>query len=286
LRAAQLTQASSMTSAADSDQLTIQIGSNASFQVNVKAGDSLQTIASSINSAAGSGTPQNVREPHYATGSVAEEASLVLRDAAFRCVVADDHPAIVESVSRLLEETGEFDVVATAGDGVDALARIRELEPDVVVIDVDMPHLDGIEITRLLVADGAAPRILVYSGSRDPVVAQEVLEAGAAGYAVKGRPLSELVHAVNVVASGGMFVDAGIAARLTGPKSERPPLLTRREREVLRLMAEGLRNDEIAEQLELSPFTVRSHLKHAMEKLKASTRTEAVATAIRLSLVR
>ena len=149
-----------------------------------------------------------------------------------------------------------------------------------------MPHLDGVEITRLLTEEGSATRVLVYSGQRDAAVAFEAFEAGAAGFVLKGGELAELAHAATVVAGGGKFVDPEIAAALNAPPSERPPLLTRREREVLRLLAEGFRNDEVAERLGISPLTVRTHVRHAMEKLGAGTRTEAVATALRLSLIR
>jgi two-component system nitrate/nitrite response regulator NarL len=201
-------------------------------------------------------------------------------------VIADDHPAIVESVTHLLEEDGVFRVVATALEGVEALARIRELQPDLALIDVGMPLLDGVEITRLLTDERSTTRVLVYSGQRDPAVAFEALEAGASGFVLKGGELAELARAARIVAGGGSFVDAGIAAVLKAPRSERPPLLTRREREVLRLLAEGFRNDEVAERLAISPLTVRTHVRHAMEKLDAGTRTEAVATALRLSLIR
>ena len=192
----------------------------------------------------------------------------------------------MESVTRLLEENGEFRIVATAIEGIEALARIRELKPDVALIDVGMPHLDGVEITRRLTEEGIPTRVLVYSGQSDAAVAIEALEAGAAGFVLKGGELAELAHAASVVARGGTFVDAEIAAALNAPRSERPPLLTRREREVLRLLAEGFRNDEVAERLGISPLTVRTHVRHAMEKLDAGTRTEAVATALRLSLIR
>ncbi len=217
---------------------------------------------------------------------MARQSAPRARGSALTCVIADDHPAIVESVSRLLEEHGEFRVVATAAEGLEALARIRELQPDVALIDVGMPNLDGVEITRRLKEEGVATRVLVYSGQSDPAVAFEAFESGAAGFVLKGGELADLAHAATVVAGGGTYVDTEIAAALNAPRSERPPLLTRREREVLRLLAEGFRNDEVAERLAISPLTVRTHVRHAMEKLGAGTRTEAVATALRLSLIR
>ncbi len=201
------------------------------------------------------------------------------------CVIADDHPAIIASVSHLLEQTGDYEVVGRASDGVEALSLIRLLTPDLALLDVNMPYLDGVELLRLLAAEDASPRVVVYSGQRDPVRAREALAAGASAFVLKGVALTELIRAVEAVAGGGTYVDAEIAAALSGPRSERPPELTPREREVLRLLAEGLRGDEIAERLSISSLTVRTHVKHAMEKLKATTRTEAVAIALRRSLI-
>jgi len=201
------------------------------------------------------------------------------------CVVADDHPAIIESVSRTLAATGEFTIAGKATDGADALALIRELQPDVALVDIEMPLLDGIEITRQLVEEGAAPGIVIYSGHGDPVRALDSLRAGARGFVVKGSPLDDLPRALRAVAEGGTFVDPDLAAVLSGPKSERASLLTYREREILGLLANGLRNDEVALSLTISPLTVRAHVRHAMEKLKAGTRTEAVAIAMRQSLI-
>jgi DNA-binding NarL/FixJ family response regulator len=201
------------------------------------------------------------------------------------CVVADDHPAIVESVTRLLEAVGGFEVTGHAFDGAEALDRIRTLRPDVALVDLEMPQLSGIEITRRLIEEGDPPGVIIYSGHDDPVRALEALEAGARGFVVKSAPLDDLPVAVRVVAAGGTFVDPEIATVLSGPKSARLPLLTHREREVLGLLAEGMRNDEVAVSLAISPLTVRTHVRHAMEKLKAGTRTEAVAIALRQSLI-
>ena len=200
-------------------------------------------------------------------------------------MIADDHPAIIASVSHLLEETGAYEVVGRASDGVEALSLIRSLTPDLALIDVNMPYLDGVELLRIIAGEDAPPRVVVYSGQSDPARAREALAAGASAFVLKGVALTELMRAVQAVADGGTYVDAEIAAALNGPRSERPPELTPREREVLRLLAEGLRGDEIAERLSISSLTVRTHVKHVMEKLKATTRTEAVAIALRRSLI-
>jgi DNA-binding NarL/FixJ family response regulator len=200
-------------------------------------------------------------------------------------VVADDHPAIVDAVSALLDGTGEIDVVAHAVDGAEAIARIRELCPDVAVVDAEMPGLSGAEIVRQLAGDGEMScGIVVYSELADCAVAREVFEAGARGFVLKHAPLDEVTRAVRTVGAGGTFVDAQIGAGLLERKATER-VLTQRELEVLQLLADGFRNDEVAERLSLSSLTVTTHVKHAMEKLNAGSRTAAVAAALRQALI-
>jgi DNA-binding NarL/FixJ family response regulator len=193
------------------------------------------------------------------------------------CVVADAHPAILDSVSHLLEQAGGFEVVGVAARGNEALALVRELEPDLALVDASLPDLDTLELVRRI---GSGTRIVVYSGDNDPVHARAALAAGAAAYVLKAGSLDQLRRAVQAAAAGQTFVDPQLERRRT----DRPEL-TVRERQVLALLAEGLANDEIAGQLAISSPTVRTHTKNAMEKLQASTRTEAVATALRRSLI-
>lgn len=199
------------------------------------------------------------------------------------CVVADDHPAIVDSLGLLLGEAGGIEVVATAADGEEAVARILELRPDVAIVDAEMPDLNGVEVT-LRLSDGAAPSaVVIYSERTDAAFARQALGAGAKGFVLKAAPLADLVRAVRTVGAGGTSIDADLAP--AGPKDETAVSLTRRECEVLGLLADGMRNEEAAERLAISSLTVTTHVKHAMEKLDASSRSEAVATALRLSLI-
>ena len=202
------------------------------------------------------------------------------------CLIADDHPAILDSLSRYLETDGRIEVVGQASDGATAFAKLEQLRPDIAVVDVHMPSLNGVELIRSLREGGIETRVILYSGQGDRALVIEALDAGAEGFVKKGGPLSDLPRAVRIVAEGGTFVDAELAGALTGSRAvERLPLLTQREREILRLLADGLRNDEVAQALSISPLTVRTHVKNAMEKLKADTRTEAVAKALRQSLI-
>jgi DNA-binding NarL/FixJ family response regulator len=217
---------------------------------------------------------------------MASEASRERQRPLVRCVVADDHPAIIEAVCRFLAESDEVDVVGRAPDGDRGLELIESLRPDVALLDIRMPPIGGIEIARRLADEGAATAVILYTGDAHRSLVLEALDAGAQGFVLKEAPLGELVRAILMVAGGGTYVDPALAGLIAGPRAaERLPVLTKREREVLRLLADGLRNEQVAIRLSISPLTVRSHVKNAMEKLEADTRTQAVARALRDSLI-
>jgi DNA-binding NarL/FixJ family response regulator len=192
-------------------------------------------------------------------------------------VVADAHPAILDSVSHLLEQAGGFEIVGVAAGGEEALVLVRDRGPDLALVDASLPDLDTVELVRRI---GSETRVIVYSIDDNPARARAALDAGAAAYVLKAGSLDQLRRAVQAVAAGEQFVDP----QLSRGRPERAEL-TLREREVLALLADGLANDEIAGELAISSLTVRTHTKNAMEKLQATTRTEAVATALRRSLI-
>ena len=200
------------------------------------------------------------------------------------CVVADDHPAVLDSISRVLQRAG-IDVVAVAGDGAHALEEIEAHRPAVALLDVRMPPLGGIEVTRRLAATAPETRVVLYSGhdGRDQV--REALAAGARGFVLKGAPVSEVARALRAVAAGGTYIDPELAEALSPRAADPSSPLTPREREVLSLLAEGLTTEGVAGRLSISGETVQSHVGNAMVKLGADTRTHAVATAIRRSLI-
>ncbi|HET7571220.1 MAG TPA: response regulator transcription factor [Gaiellaceae bacterium] len=200
------------------------------------------------------------------------------------CVVADDHPPILDSLSRFLAAAG-FRIVATAPDGEAALAAVEAQRPTVLLADVRMPRLDGIALARQVVERFPETAVLVYSGAGDTALANDALDAGARGFALKDAPLDDLARAVEVVAGGGLYVDPVLAARIASPASPRRRELSEREREVLRMLAEGSTYAEIGSQLFLSPDTVRAHAQRAMTKLGARTRTHAVAVALREGVI-
>jgi DNA-binding NarL/FixJ family response regulator len=203
-----------------------------------------------------------------------------------RCVVADDHPAIVDAVSRFLADEDSVDLIGSAADGNEALELIERELPDVAVVDIRMPRLDGIEVARRLTAARRTTGVVLYTGHAEQSLLVEALDAGARGFLLKEAPLSDLVRAIGIVGGGGTFIDPVLAGVIAGPlAAERMPLLTKREREILRLLADGMRNEQVAVELSISPLTVRSHVKNSMAKLEADTRTQAVARALRESLI-
>src|SRR5438094_770347 len=201
------------------------------------------------------------------------------------CIVADDHPAIVDAVCRFLEGEDEVELLGTAPDGDRALRLIEERSPDVAVVDIRMPGFGGIEIARRLVADGRDTAVILYTGHAERGLLLEALDAGARGFLLKEAPLNDLARAIRLVSGGATYVDPALAGLVAGSDAvDRLPKLTKREREVLRLIADGSRNEQVAVTLRISPLTVRTHVRKAMEKLEADTRTHAVARALRESL--
>jgi DNA-binding NarL/FixJ family response regulator len=201
------------------------------------------------------------------------------------CLVADDHPAVVEAVSDVLGEHGIV-VTAKARDGEEALEKIEAERPAVALLDVRMPRLDGIEVARRAARSTPETAVILYTAFGDRALLTEALDAGARGFVLKEAPLAEVVRAVELVAAGKTYVDPVLAGVLSSSAATDKILnLTQREREVLRLLADGHANEEIGKRLFISSETVRTHVRKAMAKLDADTRTQAVATALRQSLI-
>jgi DNA-binding NarL/FixJ family response regulator len=201
------------------------------------------------------------------------------------CVVADDHPAVLEAVAEFLAEGG-VEVVGRAQDGEEALERIEQRKPSVALVDVRMPKLGGIELTRQAKRSAPSTAILLYTGYGDRALLTEALDAGVAGFVLKEAPMDDLLRAVRAVAAGGTYVDPVLAGTLAAASvGSKTPQLTQRERDVLRLLADGLSNEEIGKRLFISAETVRTHVRKAMSKLDADTRTQAVARALRDNLI-
>jgi DNA-binding NarL/FixJ family response regulator len=201
------------------------------------------------------------------------------------CLVADDHPALVEAVVAVLDEH-DMEVVDRAKDGQEALSKLEARRPRVALVDLRMPGLSGIEVARKAARSVPDTAVVLYTGYGDRSLLIEALDAGARGFVLKEAPLADLVRAVKTVAAGGTYVDPVLVGVLASPQAvEQLPALSQRERDVLRLLADGMSNEQIGKELFISPETVRTYVRKAMEKLDADTRTQAVAKALRQSLI-
>ncbi|WP_377643933.1 response regulator [Oryzobacter terrae] len=202
---------------------------------------------------------------------------------AIRVVVVDDHPVFREGFAALLRSIPDIEVLATASSGEEAVEAVEAHRPAVVVMDVQMPGMDGVEATRRVVAAHPDTGVVVLTMSEEDATLLDAVRAGARGYLLKGAEPDEIVRAITTVAAGGVVFGAVLAARVVDfmarPRSaegEPFPELSAREREVLDLVAGGLTNGQIAARLYLSPKTVRNHVHAILGKLRAADRTEAV----------
>ena len=204
------------------------------------------------------------------------------------CVVADDHPSVLDAICRVLAENGA-DVLSGHDSAQAALEAIARLRPRVALLDVAMPGMGGVEAARRVRESSPGTRVLLYTGYGERSLVSQALSAGAQGVVLKDAPLDELVSAVRVAAAGGIYVDRRLSGALvpaSGPREpEAGPVLTAREHDVLRLVADGQTNDQVAATLGISPDTVQTHVRNAMKKLGAETRTQAVATAMRRAII-
>lgn len=202
-----------------------------------------------------------------------------------RLLVVDDHPVVRNGLTGMLSSQPDFAVVGEAADGREAIAAVAALRPDVVLMDLRMPELDGLSAIRAIRERPYPPPILVlttYDGDTDILRA---IEAGAAGYLLKDAPPADLYSAVRAVAAGGSPLSPSVAARLVHQVRHSSEALSTRELDALRLVARGFSNREIARDLRISEATVKTHLLHAFEKLGVGDRTSAVTRAMERGLI-
>ena len=211
-----------------------------------------------------------------------------------RVILADDQPLVRAGLRRLIEWTPDIDVAGEAGTGAEAVRLARDTGADVVVMDIRMPGMDGIEATQRITAAGTHARVLVLTTFDDDDYVYGALRAGASGFLVKDMALEEILAAIRVVAAGDAMIAPGVTRRLIGQFASEPRPgpgrrelsgITDREREVLRLVGLGMSNAEIAAALYIAPGTVKTHMARLLAKLGARDRVQLVITAYQTGLV-
>jgi DNA-binding NarL/FixJ family response regulator len=211
-----------------------------------------------------------------------------------RVVLADDQPLIRAGLRALIADTADIELTGEAGTGVQAVRLARDVRPDVVVMDIRMPGMDGIEATRMIVADSHGPRVLILTTFDDDDNVYASLRAGASGFVVKDMALEDILAAIRVVAAGDALLAPGVTRRLIEEFADRRPALrtqgiggiTGRERQVLALIGCGMSNAEIAADLSVSVATVKTYVGRLLAKLNARDRVQLVIAAYRAGLVR
>ena len=206
-----------------------------------------------------------------------------------RILLADDHPVVRDGLVAILSTQPDFEVVGEAGNGRLAIQLVQELNPDLILLDLEMPEMDGVETLQTLRAANPDVRVIVFTAFDTDERILTAVQAGAQGYLLKGVPRQELFNAIRIVHGGGSLLQPIIASKLLRQVSQEstPPVeaLTPRELEVLELLAQGLQNKEIAVELVISERTVKFHVSAILNKLGAGNRTESVAIAAQRGLI-
>ena len=202
---------------------------------------------------------------------------------AITCLIADDHEVVREGLRLALSRAKNVRVVGEATDGESAVVMAQRRRPDVVMMDLRMGGIDGIEAARQIRRSNPGCRVVIFTGQPERNLLQRGRDAGCSGYLLKEAPHSTIVRAIERVSNGDEFIDPALAPALA--TSERDSLLTNREKEILQLLADGMSNNEVAARLFISQETVKSHVRHILAKLEADTRTQAVAIALRDAII-
>jgi DNA-binding NarL/FixJ family response regulator len=200
------------------------------------------------------------------------------------CLIVDDHEVVREGLRLSLSRAPHIRVVGEASDGATAVTLAERRKPDVVIMDVRMPGMDGLEATKLLTQRVPDVAVLIFTAYSERSLLGRGLESGAKGYILKEAPHQTLLKAIDKIVAGEGFVDPALMPAFLSGK-EQNEMLTAREREILQLLADGMSNADVAGKLFISQETVKSHVRHILAKLEADTRTHAVAIALRESII-
>ena len=208
-----------------------------------------------------------------------------------KLMIVDDHTVVRDGLASMLERQDDFEVVGRASNGLEAVERVPALQPDVILMDLRMPELDGVEAMRRISAERPGTRFIVLTTYDSDQYIFDAIEAGAKGYLLKDTSREELFEAVRAVHRGESGIEPGVAARVLdrfaqlSREEAQTPLLSDREVEVLQLMAKGSANKEIARSLSISDSTVKTHVANIFQKLDVSGRTEAVTHALQIGII-
>jgi DNA-binding NarL/FixJ family response regulator len=199
------------------------------------------------------------------------------------CLIVDDHEVVREGLRLSLSRAPNIRVIGEAADGKSAVALAERRRPDIVIMDVRMPEMDGLEATKLLAERNPNIPVLIFTAYSERSLLSRGLDSGAKGYILKEAPHQTLVRAIEKVSSGELYVDPALMPAFLPGKGD--DMLTGREREILQLLADGMSNADVAAKLFISQETVKSHVRHILTKLEADTRTHAVAIALREAII-
>jgi DNA-binding NarL/FixJ family response regulator len=200
------------------------------------------------------------------------------------CLIVDDHEVVREGLRLSLSRASHIRVIGEASDGASAVALAERRRPDVVIMDVRMPGMDGLQATKILSEKLPETAVLIFTAYSERSLLGRGLESGAKGYILKEAPHQTLLRAIEKVAAGDGYVDPALMPAFLSGK-EKDDMLTGREREILQLLADGMSNADVAAKLFISQETVKSHVRHILAKLEADTRTHAVAIALRDAII-
>jgi DNA-binding NarL/FixJ family response regulator len=202
-----------------------------------------------------------------------------------KCLAVDDHPTVRQGLGLMFGSEEDLELVGTAETGEDALEAIEREQPEVVIMDVRLPGIDGISALKRVSQLAPSVKTVVFSAYGDKRLLSDAISAGARGYVMKGSPPEDLLRAVRAVTSGKPFVDPSLSPALLMTQGMAEAPLSEREREILQLLAEGYHTEEVARRIGLSAETVKSDTKRAINKLEADTRVHAVAIALRQAII-
>ena len=203
-----------------------------------------------------------------------------------RCLVVDDHSVVRQGLALLFGDIDDLELVGTVANGEQALEAVERFQPELVLMDVRLPGIDGVSAVKRIHQAAPSVKFVVFSAYGDKRLLSDAIAAGARGYVMKGSPPEDLLRAIRTVAGGKAFVDPSLSPALLmsdNMPAEQP--LSEREREILQLLAEGFHTEEVARRIGLSVETVKSDTKRVIAKLQADTRTHAVAIALRQAII-